>query len=114
MYNDLYQASENYNWCLDYFKLVFLEIQNVPIRSSSVNPVMLYNSWPTVLLEVYEQVSDGGVHSHISHLFALLEAAKQDGVPNSFVHFFSDGRDTSPTSGGDSHELHDLFMIILL
>ena len=51
------------------------------------------------------QVSDGGVHSHISHLFSLLEAAKQDGVPNSFVHFFSDGRDTSPTSAGDSHEL---------
>ena len=51
------------------------------------------------------QVSDGGVHSHINHLLTLLEAAKQDGVPNSFVHFFSDGRDTSPTSGGDLHEL---------
>ena len=46
------------------------------------------------------QVSDGGVHSHISHLEVLLEAAKQAGVPQSFVHFFSDGRDTSPVSGG--------------
>ena len=50
---------------------------------------------------IVEQVSDGGVHSHINHLFALLEAAKQDGILNSYVHFFSDGRDTSPTSGGD-------------
>ena len=45
-------------------------------------------------------VSDGGVHSHITHLEALLTAAKQAGVPNTFVHFFSDGRDTSPVSGG--------------
>lgn len=45
-------------------------------------------------------VSDGGVHSHITHLESLLAAAKQAGVPNTFVHFFSDGRDTSPVSGG--------------
>ena len=45
-------------------------------------------------------VSDGGVHSHISHLEAFLEAAKMAGVEKSFVHFFSDGRDTSPVSGG--------------
>ena len=45
-------------------------------------------------------VSDGGVHSHITHLEALLTAAKEAGVTNSYVHFFSDGRDTSPVSGG--------------
>ncbi|XP_076340567.1 2,3-bisphosphoglycerate-independent phosphoglycerate mutase-like [Tachypleus tridentatus] len=44
-------------------------------------------------------VSDGGVHSHINHLFALLEAAKLSAVPNTYIQFFSDGRDTSPTSG---------------
>ncbi|PRD35580.1 UNVERIFIED_CONTAM: ipgm-1 [Trichonephila clavipes] len=44
-------------------------------------------------------VSDGGVHAHIDHLFALLEAAKDKGVPNTYIHFFGDGRDTSPTSG---------------
>lgn len=44
-------------------------------------------------------VSDGGVHSHINHLFSLLEGAKSHGVPQTFVHFFGDGRDTSPTSG---------------
>ncbi|RUS22969.1 2,3-bisphosphoglycerate-independent phosphoglycerate mutase [Endogone sp. FLAS-F59071] len=43
-------------------------------------------------------VSDGGVHSHISHLFHLLESAKEAGVPHAYVHFFGDGRDTSPKS----------------
>ena len=45
-------------------------------------------------------VSDGGVHSHIAHLEAFLDAARMAGVGNAFVHFFSDGRDTSPVSGG--------------
>ncbi|KAI8970614.1 2,3-bisphosphoglycerate-independent phosphoglycerate mutase [Pilobolus umbonatus] len=44
-------------------------------------------------------VSDGGVHSHIDHLVALLGAAKDAGVPESYVHFFGDGRDTAPKSG---------------
>nr|CAD2199304.1 unnamed protein product [Meloidogyne enterolobii] len=44
-------------------------------------------------------VSDGGVHSHIDHLFALIRAFKQLQVPKVFIHFFADGRDTSPTSG---------------
>ncbi|KIY50265.1 cofactor-independent phosphoglycerate mutase [Fistulina hepatica ATCC 64428] len=43
-------------------------------------------------------VSDGGVHSHINHLFALLETAKEQGVPHVYVHFFGDGRDTAPRS----------------
>lgn len=44
-------------------------------------------------------VSDGGVHSHIEHLFGLIKAIKKLGVPKLFIHFFGDGRDTSPTSG---------------
>ncbi len=44
-------------------------------------------------------VSDGGVHSHISHLFALLQLAKRQGLEKVFIHIFTDGRDTSPTSG---------------
>src|SRR5262245_12097127 len=44
-------------------------------------------------------LSDGGVHSHIQHLFALLELAKQQQVENVFVHCFMDGRDTPPHSG---------------
>ncbi|KAF8887039.1 phosphoglycerate mutase [Gymnopilus junonius] len=43
-------------------------------------------------------VSDGGVHSHISHLFALLETAKEQGVPHTYIHFLGDGRDTAPRS----------------
>ncbi|KIM64614.1 hypothetical protein SCLCIDRAFT_114790 [Scleroderma citrinum Foug A] len=43
-------------------------------------------------------VSDGGVHSHIRHLKALLETAKEQGVPHTYVHFFGDGRDTAPRS----------------
>src|SRR5499427_5616770 len=44
-------------------------------------------------------LSDGGVHSHIQHLFALLEMAKQQKVENVFVHCFMDGRDTPPHGG---------------
>ncbi|CAK9299416.1 unnamed protein product [Gordionus sp. m RMFG-2023] len=44
-------------------------------------------------------VSDGGVHSHIDHLFALLEGAKTQGIKNTFVHAITDGRDTLPCSG---------------
>ena len=40
------------------------------------------------------------MHSHIDHLEALLLAAKEASVPHSFVHFFADGRDTGPVSGG--------------
>ena len=45
-------------------------------------------------------VSDGGVHSHQEHLYALLRMAQQMGVEQVFVHAFLDGRDTPPTSGG--------------
>lgn len=44
-------------------------------------------------------VSDGGVHSHIRHLYALLEFAKRKGFEDVFIHCFMDGRDTPPASG---------------
>jgi 2,3-bisphosphoglycerate-independent phosphoglycerate mutase len=44
-------------------------------------------------------VSDGGVHSHQEHLYAILRAAKQFGLERVFVHAYLDGRDTPPTSG---------------
>lgn len=44
-------------------------------------------------------LSDGGVHSHINHLFALLEMAKRRGVREVYVHALLDGRDVAPTSG---------------
>jgi 2,3-bisphosphoglycerate-independent phosphoglycerate mutase len=50
-------------------------------------------------LHAYGLVSDGGVHSHIEHLFALLRMAKQRGLPEVYVHCFMDGRDVPPNSG---------------
>ncbi len=44
-------------------------------------------------------LSDGGVHSHITHLFALLKLAKDKGLTKVYIHCFLDGRDVSPTSG---------------
>ncbi len=44
-------------------------------------------------------VSDGGVHSHVDHLFACVELARREGVARTFVHAFMDGRDTPPRSG---------------
>ncbi|MDF2611868.1 MAG: hypothetical protein K0R92_3342, partial [Lachnospiraceae bacterium] len=44
-------------------------------------------------------LSDGGVHSHITHVYGLLELAKREGISNVYVHAFLDGRDTAPTSG---------------
>src|SRR6202158_694380 len=46
-------------------------------------------------------LSDGGVHSHLNHLFALLEMAKREKVEKVFVHCFMDGGDTPPNSGRD-------------
>ena len=50
-------------------------------------------------LHLYGLLSNGGVHSTISHVFALLKMAKENGVKNTFVHCCLDGRDTAPTSG---------------
>ena len=52
----------------------------------------------TSRLHLIGLVSDGGVHSHIRHLKALLGIAKERGVKQVFVHFIADGRDTAPTS----------------
>ncbi|ORY34212.1 metalloenzyme [Naematelia encephala] len=55
-------------------------------------------------------VSDGGVHSHITHLFALLKVAKSHGIEHVFVHFFGDGRDTAPKSAAGYIEQLQKFM----
>ncbi|WP_088104150.1 2,3-bisphosphoglycerate-independent phosphoglycerate mutase [Halalkalibacter urbisdiaboli] len=49
-------------------------------------------------LHVYGLLSDGGIHSHINHLFALLDLAKRENVEKVYVHGFLDGRDVGPTS----------------
>ena len=52
-------------------------------------------------LHLYGLLSDGGVHSHITHLYALLEMAKRYELKKVYVHCFLDGRDTPPESGKD-------------
>ena len=50
-------------------------------------------------LHLFGLVSDGGVHSHITHIYGLLELAKRQGLSKVYVHCFLDGRDTPPESG---------------
>ena len=52
-------------------------------------------------LHMFGLLSDGGVHSHNTHLYALLELAKKEGLSKVYVHCFLDGRDTPPASGKD-------------
>lgn len=49
-------------------------------------------------LHLYGLLSDGGVHSHIGHLFALLELCKKEGLQEVYIHAFLDGRDVAPDS----------------
>lgn len=82
-----------------------LELINSKIRDKSfyqneeiltvINHVKRNNS----KLHLIGLLSDGGVHSHINHLFSLLELAKKEKVENVYIHIFTDGRDVSPTSG---------------
>ncbi|MBE6732074.1 MAG: 2,3-bisphosphoglycerate-independent phosphoglycerate mutase [Ruminococcaceae bacterium] len=52
-------------------------------------------------LHLFGLLSDGGVHSHNTHLYGLLELAKRNGLKDVFVHAFLDGRDVPPSSGKD-------------
>ena len=52
-------------------------------------------------LHLYGLLSDGGVHSHTNHVWALLKMAKIRGLHKVYIHAFLDGRDVSPTSGKD-------------
>lgn len=82
-----------------------LELINSKIRDKSfftneelmnvINHVKKNNS----KMHLVGLLSDGGVHSHINHLFALLDMMKKEGVPRVYLHLFTDGRDVSPTSG---------------
>jgi 2,3-bisphosphoglycerate-independent phosphoglycerate mutase len=71
------------------------QLQNVPLFQQAMERGRQRQ------LHLLGLLSDGGVHSHINHLFALLEMAKQQKVEKVFVHCFTDGRDTPPNSGRD-------------
>lgn len=68
-----------------------------PVLQGAFHYAKLYNK-PVHFLGL---VSDGGVHSHINHLFGLLDAAAETGLKDVFVHAFTDGRDVDPKSGAD-------------
>ncbi len=67
---------------------------NVPEFNEAIENCVKNNS----SLHIMGLLSDGGVHSHIRHLYALLELAKRKGIENVYVHCFLDGRDTPPAS----------------
>ena len=71
------------------------QLQNVPLFRQAMERGRARQ------LHLMGLLSDGGVHSHIQHLFALLGMAKQEKVERVFVHCFMDGRDTPPNSGRD-------------
>lgn len=88
-------------------RIVYQELEriNVAIRNGSFaqNPVLLQsiryakdNHKPLHLIGL---VSNGGVHSHINHLKALIDMCKAEGLEQVYVHAFTDGRDTDPKSG---------------
>ncbi len=88
-------------------RVVYQELAriNKAIREGELarNPVLqealALASQPGRKLHFLGLVSDGGVHSHIDHLLALTDIARDAGVPHAYVHAFTDGRDTDPRSG---------------
>jgi 2,3-bisphosphoglycerate-independent phosphoglycerate mutase len=81
--------------------------QDLPRISNAIEDGSFFNN--EVLLKTFEYakknnkpvhllglLSDGGVHSHISHLFALMKMAKEAGIPEVYIHAFTDGRDVEP------------------
>jgi 2,3-bisphosphoglycerate-independent phosphoglycerate mutase len=95
-------------------RIVYQELQriNVAVRDGSFakNPVLLeslrFAKNNKKKLHLLGLVSDGGVHSHINHLKAIIDSCKTEGLQNVFIHAFTDGRDTDPKSGyGFIHEL---------
>ncbi len=88
-------------------RIVYQELQriNVAVRDGSFarNEVLLNsirlakkNQKPLHLIGL---VSDGGVHSHINHLKAIIDVCKNEKLDDVFIHAFTDGRDTDPKSG---------------
>ncbi len=88
-------------------RIVYQELQriNVAIRDGEFakNPVLLNSIQHAKAngkaLHLLGLVSDGGVHSHINHLKAIISLCKAEGLEQVFIHAFTDGRDTDPKSG---------------
>ncbi|MBR6689959.1 MAG: 2,3-bisphosphoglycerate-independent phosphoglycerate mutase [Bacilli bacterium] len=68
-------------------------------NNNNINEVINHVRENTSSLHLLGLLSDGGVHSHIDHLFGLLDMCKQKKVKDVYIHIFTDGRDTLPNSG---------------
>jgi len=88
-------------------RIVYQELQriNVAIRTGEFqqNPTLLnaiqHAKKNNKKLHLIGLVSDGGVHSHTSHLRAITDLCKAEGLSSVYIHAFTDGRDTDPKSG---------------
>jgi 2,3-bisphosphoglycerate-independent phosphoglycerate mutase len=88
-------------------RVVYQELQriNVAIRegilaqNDAFQATLMYAVENQKPLHLMGLVSDGGVHSHINHLFAILDLCKHKGLREVYVHAFTDGRDCDPKSG---------------
>lgn len=67
-------------------------------KNTEIKKVMSHVKKNDSKLHLIGLISDGGVHSHINHLLALLEMAKQEGITKLYMHLFTDGRDVPPQS----------------
>ena len=88
-------------------RVIYMDVTRIDLLISSGdfyrNPVLL-NAMKKAerhRLHLVGLCSDGGVHAQLTHLFALLEMAKKQGLKDVFVHCFTDGRDTPPESGAE-------------
>lgn len=88
-------------------RVVYQELQriNVAVKDGSfakneilLNSIRLAKSEKKAL-HLLGLVSDGGVHSHINHIKAIIDICKSEGLKNVFIHAFTDGRDCDPKSG---------------
>mgnify|MGYP002407533749 CR=1 FL=1 len=68
-----------------------------PVLLEAVNQAKIKNR----SLHLMGLLSDGGVHSHLTHLYALMELAAREGIRNVYLHTFLDGRDVPPESAGE-------------
>ncbi len=86
-------------------RVIYMDVTRLDLAISSGefyrNPVLLnaFDKAKGHRLHLLGLCSDGGVHAQLTHLYALLEMAKQQGLKDVFVHCFTDGRDTPPESG---------------
>jgi 2,3-bisphosphoglycerate-independent phosphoglycerate mutase len=88
-------------------RIVYQELQRINVavrdgelaRNKVLQDTLEYAKSNNKALHLIGLVSDGGVHSHLNHLKALTQIAKDKGLDKVFIHAFTDGRDTDPKSG---------------